>query len=102
MSSQTRPSTNKEIPLSVTMQGEGFSSRQEIDYKLMAKDPVNPSYYQGDRVMRIIEDFNLGFRLGSVVKYILRESNKNGLQDLRKALWYLEREIAKREEDGIR
>lgn len=57
-------------------------------------DPVNPSHYKGDLVMRIIEKFKLGFRLGNVIKYILRHDEKAGLEDLKKARWYLEREIA--------
>jgi hypothetical protein len=60
-------------------------------------DPVNPSHYRGDTVMRIIEEFELGFCLGNVVKYILRHANKAGLEDLKKARWYLDREIARRE-----
>ena len=56
-------------------------------------DPINPSHYRGDLVMRIIEKFGLGFRLGNVVKYILRHGEKAGIEDLRKAKWYLEREI---------
>lgn len=59
-------------------------------------DPINPKHYQGDYVMRVIEDFGLGFRLGNVVKYILRADNKGRLEDLRKAQWYLEREIQRR------
>ena len=59
-------------------------------------DPVNPTHYHGDAVMRIIEDFKLGFCLGNTVKYILRAGNKVDaptLQDLLKAKWYLQREI---------
>jgi len=61
-------------------------------------DPVNPAHYQGDRVMCLIEDFALPFTLGNVVKYILREKNKAGLEDLKKARWYLDREIGNRRE----
>jgi len=60
-------------------------------------DPVNPPHYRGDTVMRIIEDFKLGFCLGNVIKYILRHESKAGLVDLKKARWYLDREIAKQE-----
>lgn len=60
-------------------------------------DPVNPSHYRGDTVMRIIEDFGLGFCLGNVVKYILRHKDKAGLEDLKKARWYLDREITRQE-----
>lgn len=58
------------------------------------KDPVNPSHYKGDLVMRIIERFGLGFCLGNVVKYVLRHGEKAGLEDLKKARWYLDRAIA--------
>lgn len=56
----------------------------------------NPSHYQGNNfeVIDIIEDFNLGFNLGNVLKYILRSDKKeNRIQDLEKAMWYLNREI---------
>ena len=37
----------------------------------------------------------MGFCLGNVVKYILRADYKgNRLQDLKKAAWYLDREIS--------
>lgn len=62
-------------------------------------DPVNPSHYKGDYVMRVIEDFNLGFCTGNVVKYICRHGEKAGLEDLKKARWYLDREISNLEKD---
>lgn len=61
----------------------------------------HPSHYQSSRfeVIDIIEEFNLGFNLGNVIKYILRSDKKfegmQLLQDLKKAKWYLEREIRK-------
>ena len=57
-------------------------------------DPINPGHYKGDLVMRIIEKFDLGFCLGNVVKYVLRHGEKAGIEDLKKAKWYLERHIA--------
>jgi hypothetical protein len=61
-------------------------------------DLVNPAYYKGDYVMRVIEDFNLGFCLGQVVKYTLRAGKKSAdaITDLEKAAWYLDREIKRR------
>lgn len=45
----------------------------------------------------VIEAWNLGFRLGNTVKYIARAEYKGApLEDLEKALWYLEREVEKR------
>lgn len=57
----------------------------------------HPAHYQGKglEAIDIIEDFELGFRLGNVLKYILRSGKvEERLQDLRKAKWYLEREIS--------
>ena len=61
----------------------------------MQSDPVNPSHYKGDYAMRVIEDFELDFLKGTVIKYLLRAGKKDDeLQDLQKAEWYLQRKIA--------
>ena len=42
----------------------------------------------------------LGYNLGNVVKYITRADHKgNTMEDLLKARWYLNREIAKHTKD---
>lgn len=54
----------------------------------------HPPHYQGNKyeVIDIIEDFKLDFHLGNAIKYILRAGKKdNKLDDLNKAIWYLER-----------
>ena len=39
----------------------------------------------------VIRDWNLGFELGNVIKYIARHEHKGTpIEDLDKALWYLE------------
>lgn len=72
-------------------------------------DNVNhPTHYTtgGIEVIDFIEDKGLGFNLGNVVKYIARNGLKKSkgksveekaLEDLKKAQWYLAREIANRE-----
>lgn len=62
-------------------------------------DAVNhPPHYKspnGLEAIDVIEGFGLGFRLGNLVKYVLRKDRKGApLQDLRKGRWYLNREIA--------
>jgi hypothetical protein len=55
----------------------------------------NPKHYKGNNLeaITVIEDFELGYHLGNAVKYILRAGKKdNRIQDLKKAIWYLERE----------
>ena len=41
-----------------------------------------------------------GFLKGNVMKYVFRYEAKNGLEDLRKARWYLERLIGEVEVDA--
>lgn len=60
----------------------------------------HPIYYGGAddpyEVIKVIEAWNLGFHLGNTVKYISRAGKKDGnsaTQDLKKALFYLNREI---------
>lgn len=49
-------------------------------------------------VIDAIEAWRLGFHLGNVVKYVARSEHKGQrLTDLKKARWYLEREIERLE-----
>jgi hypothetical protein len=63
-------------------------------------DKINhPAHYNYGKieVIDFIEDQNLGFSLGNVIKYVCRSGrkpNNQALEDLRKALWYLSREIS--------
>ena len=63
-------------------------------------DMINPNHYRGDRQyepIAVIEDWGLNYRLGNAVKYISRNGRKPGedpREGLRKAIWYIEREIA--------
>ena len=63
------------------------------------KEMVNhPAHYQGAKteVIDIIEDYDLGFSLGNAIKYILRSDKKGARkQDLKKAIWYIQREITR-------
>ena len=62
-------------------------------------DMINPNHYRGDRQFEpiaVIEDWGLNYRLGNAVKYISRNGRKPGedrIEGLKKAIWYLEREI---------
>lgn len=61
-------------------------------------DPVdNPAHYCEGRAympIDVIEDWELGFNLGNAVKYIARAGRKgDALEDLKKARFYLDREI---------
>ena len=72
-------------------------------------DVINhPQHYTLGKieVIDFIEDKGLNFNLGNVVKYVARASHKKSsgksmdakaLEDLKKAQWYLNREISSRE-----
>ena len=70
---------------------------QKVMKQILDREMVNhPDHYQGNKfeVLDIIEDYELGFHLGNAIKYILRADNKgNRKQDLKKAIWYIQREI---------
>lgn len=71
------------------------------DSSPVEKDMVDrPDHYQGSsasmQAIDVIEEFGLNFNLGNVVKYLLRAGKKDPnkkLEDLKKAKWYLEREV---------
>ena len=55
-----------------------------------------PAHYNFGKyeVIAVIEDWGVGYHLGNVVKYVARAPHKGEeLQDLKKALWYLQRHI---------
>tara|TARA_R110000772_G_scaffold259042_1_gene376502 strand:+ start:73 stop:282 length:210 start_codon:yes stop_codon:yes gene_type:complete len=66
----------------------------------MSNDTVNnPAHYtahpSGIECIQISE--HMGFNLGNALKYIWRcDEKKDAIEDLRKAAWYIEREIGKR------
>ena len=61
---------------------------------------IRPDYYKsgGMEAFDVIDAFDLGFNLGNAFKYIARAGKKNSkVEDLRKAITYLNREIEKEE-----
>jgi hypothetical protein len=77
--------------------------REMIEMIEKPSDPVNnPTHYTdgGIETIDYIEAKGLGYHLGNAVKYISRAGKKGtnqGLEDLRKAQWYLARAIEKNE-----
>ncbi len=66
----------------------------------MSKELVNhPDHYlkdTGHEVIDVIDAWNLDFKLGNAVKYIARAGKKDKsktIQDLKKAVWYIEHYI---------
>lgn len=76
---------------------------------MMYKEMVNhPSHYQsesGIEVIDVIDAFTkelngvVAFDIGNAIKYILRWKNKGGVEDLRKAVWYISHAIEREERE---
>ena len=73
----------------------------------MEKESVNhPKHYGGKEniyeVIKVIEAWDLNFCLGNVVKYLSRAGKKSDkkIEDLEKALWYLNREIERLKQEN--
>ena len=74
------------------------------------KDAINPAHYQRgtietiDAIEAMVEGWPAatGYRLGNVLKYLWRHREKGGTESLRKARWYLNREIAALEASEFR
>ncbi|MGW2714595.1 DUF3310 domain-containing protein [Streptomyces sp. NPDC001356] len=80
----------------------GFAAEEFTAFEDQDHDEVNhPSHYTwipgGLEVIDITEHMN--FNLGNAVKYVLRSNHKHDqpLTDLRKAAWYINREIERLE-----
>lgn len=81
---------------------EEIDKINETGFPHTIDDPVNsPKHYtqhpSGVECIQITR--HMGFNLGNVMKYVWRADLKNGLEDLEKALWYLQDEIKKRSEN---
>lgn len=63
-------------------------------------DVVNhPPHYQSNTGLEVIEAIDAfvedpaSYYAGNIIKYVCRYNHKNGLEDLKKACWYLNRLI---------
>lgn len=56
-------------------------------------DNINPNHYkQGSiEVIDFILDQKMSYLEGNIIKYVSRYKFKNGIEDLEKARWYLEK-----------
>lgn len=80
-------------------------AQEELEYiennKAKHETINHPDYYSGNGIeaIDVIEAWGLDFCLGNTVKYIARQGKKsdNAVEDLKKAAWYLKREIERME-----
>lgn len=83
------------------IQSVKLTQEQEKEVDNVVNDPVNhPNHYSGkvecidciESAVSGLDGFH-GFCAGNAIKYIFRFSHKNGVEDLRKAEWYIDRLI---------
>ncbi len=66
------------------------------------EDAINPSYYkQGIETIDYINSKQMSYLEGNVVKYVSRYKNKNGLEDLLKCQWYINKLIELEKENKL-
>ena len=84
--------------------GESFNSCRARNGLDMVNHPKHYKAKNGMEVIDVIEAFTANLsgyeatHTGNVIKYICRWKEKNGIEDLRKAQWYLNRLIKNIEE----
>lgn len=66
---------------------------------IMARQVGGNHYKRAHQPWEIIEEWNLNYWAGNVLKYLLRYPHKNGVEDLEKAKHYLEY-LIKKEKDA--
>ena len=71
-------------------------------YTLMNRNIISPDYYKRGNieVTDFIIDQSMSFLEGNIVKYLVRYKEKSGIEDLRKARWYLEKLIEEQVKHG--
>ena len=79
---------------------EAIKAEERVVSRLSTYDAINPSHYKDNGIEcieyikeRLPNDAFLGYLNGNVIKYTHRWKDKNGIEDLRKARWYLDRLI---------
>lgn len=98
---------NGHQPIGIKLLQEEMLQNLDItdDGNQVGDDPVNhPNYYADGKIEVIdyIEDKNLGYHLGTAIKYVSRAGKKHErgmtdkekkIQDLQKAVWFINRKI---------
>jgi|TARA_R100000951_G_C2609193_1_gene170680 hypothetical protein len=79
---------------------EAIKAEERVVSRLSTYDAINPSHYKDNGIEcieyikeRLPNDAFLGYLNGNVIKYTHRWKDKNGIEDLRKARWYLDKLI---------
>ena len=82
------------------IKNSGLNDKPIEELEAHFKDNINPSHYKSkpkETIERIGDNLSLcefkGYLKGNILKYLDRYENKNGVEDLKKANWYLNKLI---------
>lgn len=93
-----KPQYDEQFAIEGAKIGDTLRIRLPNDYTIYNDKINHPPHYtkhpSGIECIQITEHMN--FCLGNALKYIWRADLKNGIEDLEKAKWYLDREIGNR------
>ena len=75
----------------------GTYSKVNLKIPHMIENIDHPKHYTHGSIecIDVIEDWQFGYHEGNALKYLCRWKHKNGVEDLKKARWYLDRLIKK-------
>ena len=74
--------------------------KQMTEIKTM-NDNINPTYYRkGIETTDYIVSHSMNYLEGNIIKYVTRYKDKGGIEDLKKAEWYLARLIKQQENNN--
>ena len=66
-------------------------------------DNINPTYYRkGIETTDYIVSHSMNYLEGNIIKYVTRYKDKGGIEDLKKAEWYLARLIKQQENNNAK
>jgi hypothetical protein len=77
-----------------------YDAGQEDQGDIMSRQVGGNHYKRACQPWEIIEEWELNYWAGNIIKYVLRYPHKNGVEDLEKAKHYLEY-LIKREKDAL-
>lgn len=94
-----RPATAEELNCAVD--GKPLPPRTCFGADMVNHPPHYTSHPSGVECIQVTEHY--GFCIGSAIKYLWRAGLKgDAVEDLKKAVWYISREIAKREQSDAK
>lgn len=77
------------------LESECICYNEDVQPKSVKDKQVGGNHYKDKKLQpwEIIDALNLNFYEGNALKYLIRYKDKNGVQDLKKAIHYIEKII---------